>query len=215
MKTTRQREGLVLVLVVAALLVGAAPAFSQFPGGGGGRPTGIVATPPVVSTAQPLTRPALVGSCPNSFVACTPFPWPGDLLKRLDVFGRGRAVPETGGASVPPDVVETTDEGTGVTQVTSREAGEVLLTNGLILGPYSSIEWGRRILSGYVVRDGVRYRADGSVENLTDREVRLEESAARGATSTIVLGPRARINSDGILVAGYVVIGAQRYDAVR
>jgi hypothetical protein len=151
-------------------------------------------------------------------VACSPVPWPGDLFKRLDVFGRAPAVPESGGASAPPDVVATTDEGTGVTQITSRAAEEVLLTNGLILGPYSSIQWGpatRRILSGYVVRDGVKYRADGSFENLTDREVRLEEGAERDAASTILLGPRARINSDGMLVAGYVVIGAQRYDAVR
>lgn len=210
MNGTTHPNALVLMQMMMALLVGAAPASSQIFGAGGGRVTSTVPTPPVVNSFPTLTRPG-PGPCKGLTMPCPPFPWPGELFRLLDIFGRPIAYES---ATESPGVSVRQDESGNITEVTNSTPTEVQLTNGLTLGPNSSIEWTtRRIRSGYVVRDGVKYGADGSLENLTEWEVRLEAGIESAGAPAILLGPRARISGSGELVAGYVVVGNQRYDA--
>lgn len=61
-----------------------------------------------------------------------------------------------------------------------------------------------RIISGCVIKDGVKYTADGGLENLTEQEVQLDTGKEH-----IILGPNTVLDGEGNLLRGYVIVGGQ------
>lgn len=112
-----------------------------------------------------------------------------------------------------PELSVSQDDSRKVLEVTNLTEEEVKLENGLTLGPRASLDLRgtERIISGYVIRNGVKYTAEGTVENLTEKVVLLDG----GSEEPVILGPKAVLDSEGKPLAGYMIFAGRKYRAGR
>lgn len=117
---------------------------------------------------------------------------------------------ESPDAEVPEQIAVKRDECGNISRIENRTAEEVMLDNGLALGPHAVVEVSDtgKVITGYVTQDGTRYEPH-SIENLTEHEVKVE-----GATEPVMLGPKAKLRTeDGrrfTLLRGYMIAGGRK-----
>lgn len=108
----------------------------------------------------------------------------------------------------PPSTEIISDERGNISRAENPTDAEITLKNGLILGPKTSIDLreGMKIITGYLIHDDILYTSKGSVTNLSDHERRLHLNKG-----VITLGPSTALNSEGKLLAGYVIVEGRKY----
>jgi hypothetical protein len=109
-----------------------------------------------------------------------------------------------------PKVDVKRDERGHISEVKNLTDEEVRLDDGLVLGSRASIDprGAGRIISGYVIRKGIKYTAEGIIENSTVQIALLDE-----LEEPIILGPRAALTGKGRILTGYLIFIGLKYRA--
>lgn len=156
-----------------------------------------------VTRGQGLRGPLLCsGACMNPYRPPYPLPTVPHLGQQ---YFRGYApAPEPLEEDSKPKLSVRRDNDGKTTEITNFTEKETELENGLILGPNASLDLSDagRIISGYVIKDGIKYTDEGGLENLTEQEVQLDMGKEH-----VILGPKTALDGEGNLHRGYIIVG--------